>query len=168
MLFQNSNVLQKSICLLGMFALVAVGCTSTMTGAVPPGPQFQPVLDLPEEKGVIYIYKPKTRGKSIYDIFVNGEIVTKLFKGGYYPYVANSGKNTIVGIKRARLGETATVLLGMSPDLQISVNVEAGKSYFVEREGGFSPNFKLVPEGEALPLLRDTVLLSPAIITKVN
>ena len=157
MLLQKSNML-RTIILVGVIALVAVGCA-----VVPPGPQFQPVSEPPKGKGVIYIYKPNNYGKSIYDVSINGKLVTTLFRGGYYPYIANPGQNTITGVKKARAGEILTVVLGIEPDIQISVNVEAGESYYVERKGGVSVRFELVPEGEALPLLRDTVLLSSAI-----
>jgi len=161
MLVLKSNLHRWAYYSVGMIALFVVGCA-----AVPPGSQFQPLSEPPKSKGVIYIYKPDSYGKSIYDIYANGELVTTLFKGGYYPYVANPGENTIAGIKKARVGEILTVLLGVEPDIEISVYVEAGKSYYVERKGGLLVKFELVPEDEALPLLRDAVLLSPAIKSK--
>jgi hypothetical protein len=157
MLLQKSSMF-RSFFLVGVIALVAVGCA-----VAPPGPLFQPVSDLPKDKGIIYIYKPNNYGKSIYDISVNGKLITTLFRGRYYPYIANTGQNTITGVKKARAGEIFTVVLGLEPDIKISVNVEAGTSYYVERKGGVFVRFELVPEGEALPRLRDTASLSTAI-----
>jgi hypothetical protein len=147
--------LSKSKYVFVLFFLVT-GCAT-----VPPGPRFQTISDIPDGKGVIYIYKPDNYGKSIYQISVNGIPVTRLYRNSYFPYVASPGINIITGVKQIRAGEILTTALGLEPDIKIEVNVEAGQSYYIERKGASSPKFESVPESKALPLLEDTVLLVP-------
>ena len=113
------------------------------------GPKFGAVETPPAGQAIVYIYKPKTYGKSIYLIFANGEPVTKLMRGGYYPYYASPGELEIVADKQARLGELLEVL-DIEPNKKLTVLVRAGMRYYVKIAGALIVKLVQVDEQTAL------------------
>jgi hypothetical protein len=107
--------------------------------------KFQEVKEIPEGKGVIYIYRISSMGWAVhYTVNANDSAIMKqhLYKGGYMVYFANPGKNEI-------WGKTADQREG------IIVDVKAGGSYFVEgsvKSGTWvgRPYFQLIPREKAM------------------
>ena len=136
-----------------LLVFIMSGCT--ITDFAPSGPQFILISPIPEEKEIIYIYAQKNWSYTRHFIDINVETKISLQSGGYFPYLANPGLNTIVADRNH------------STEFKIGVSVEAGKAYYVEKKNFLSTQsnkkwwkFELVPEKEALPLLKDTVLLT--------
>ena len=113
------------------------------------GPKFRTVEVPPNDKALVYIYKPVAYGKSIYLLSANREPVTKLMKGGYYPYYASPGNLELVADKRARIGELLEVL-DIEPDKKLTLNVETGKIYYVKISGALIVRLSQVDEATAL------------------
>lgn len=58
------------------------------------GPQFQKVETFPNDKGLVYIYRPSSFVGSVisYDVKVGETPVTTLYNGGYFPYFSEPGE----------------------------------------------------------------------------
>ena len=80
----------KSSIVMGGFLLGAV----MLTGCGASSSAFTPVNPIPAGKGVVYVYrKPSMMGAAVYGtVKANGQPVTKIRNGGYYPYVGPPGK----------------------------------------------------------------------------
>jgi len=93
-----------------------------ISGCAPSTPRkpFAEIMELPKEKGVIYIYMPRSKNQSINAIgFIdNADEMGRKFgirKGHYLPIIASPGETLIRISKKA-----------------ISVNVAAGETRFVK------------------------------------
>jgi len=102
-----------------LLAFIMSGCT--ITDLAPSGPQFILISPIPEEKEIIYIYAQKSRSNTRYFMDINVETKISLQSGGYFPYLANPGLNTIVANRNH------------SAEFKIGVSIEAGKAYYVEK-----------------------------------
>lgn len=73
-------------------ALVLIALT--LTGCASLGPAYQKVENFPEDKGLVYIYRPSSfiGGGVSYDVKVGEAPVTTLYNGGYYPYFVKPGE----------------------------------------------------------------------------
>lgn len=76
-----------------MSALLFFGIPFLSSCAPTLGPAFQKVGMIPENVGLVYIYRPPDFfGAGIsYDVKANGVNATTLYNGGYYPYFAKQG-----------------------------------------------------------------------------
>lgn len=96
---------------------------------------FTPFTNIPKGKALVYIYKPKTYGKEIFRVEANGEPITMLKRGGYYPYIAVPGKIVFTAKAKARLGN---IFAGATiPKSVFTLNVEPDKIYYIKEPGGF-------------------------------
>ena len=65
----------------------AIGCAPTLDQV------YKKVEVMPSNKALVYIYRPSGMGAAIYyDVKANGKVVTTLYSGSYYPYVADPGE----------------------------------------------------------------------------
>jgi hypothetical protein len=126
-------------------------------------PTFTPLTEIPDGKALIYIYKAKVYGKEVYTVQANGEAITKLEKGGYYPYLASPGE---VGFSAK--GRSAPILpifilfdsLGhVQNKSTATLSVEAGKVYYLKMKSGLSVGLVQVPEDVAMKELAKCKLL---------
>lgn len=95
------------------------GCSS-----VPLGATFQEVRDVPQGKGVVYLFRPHlTEEYAVdFDVVVEGTGTVTLPDGSYAALVVTPG---VVTLKAARTGEPTAVL---------PLSVEAGRPHFVRME----------------------------------
>ena len=94
------------------------------------GPSFTPVNEVPDGKSIVYIYKsPSAWGKDVYLIRANGIEITKLKKGGYYPYLADMGVLKLQAKTLPRIGNLIGAALGEKAS--IDINIEPGREYYV-------------------------------------
>ena len=97
--------------------LLALGL---IQGCASLGPAYKDVSSIPEDKALVYIYRPSwLQGAALsYYVYVNDKIITKLYSGGYYPYIAEPGK----------------IKFWTRPENQswAEVNLKAGKTYYLK------------------------------------
>src|SRR6266853_882225 len=93
-------------------ALTMSGCAS--------GPPFQKIADIPTGKGLIYIYRPPVMHGAVLVpyVVINDLNAIPLKMGGYYPYFSPPGEVTISVTQTAKRS--------------ITINVEAGETYYVK------------------------------------
>ena len=96
-----------------MGVLILIGCASL-------GPSYQKVEQIPENKGLIYIYRTSSivGGAVSPDVKVGDTVVTTLYKGGYYPYFADPGEVELWAKTESRSA--------------VTLDVKAGEIYYVK------------------------------------
>lgn len=102
---------------------------------------FTPITNIPDGKALVYIYKPKTYGKEKFRVEANGEPVTILEKGGYYPYLATPGTVVFTAKAKARIGNVLAPAI--IPKSALTLSAEPGKVYYIKEPGGFKLTVKL-------------------------
>lgn len=110
-------------------------------------------LQKPEaNEALIYYYRPsKIIGSAIsYDVKENGNKVTTLYNGGYYPHKTTAGQKLITA--KTEVAE------------QISFPVEEGQTYFVRGKVNMGvlaghPSLKLVPQDKALKEIQNCKII---------
>lgn len=120
--------LSKLTCLFLVFFTIT-GCASVQ------GPAFVKIENIPEKKALIYIYKTYTKIGSAakFRIKANDEIITTIPNRGYYPYMASPGKITFSSWLVPGPGTYIAALLEPWYE-HMSINVEAGKTYYLKFE----------------------------------
>ena len=78
-----------TVVLPSLMLLVAVSACAPSLGQ-----EYKRIEVVPPNKGIVYIYRPSSfiGGAVYYDVKANGKVVTTLYKGGYYPYIADPGE----------------------------------------------------------------------------
>ena len=100
------------------------------------GPKFSPVTAVPSGKAVIYVYRKAALGGVLgnHHIYANGQPVTSLYSGSYYPYLAEPGTNYLSSEM-----VSLAIAINMSMNAQFKhrvcrIEAEAGKTYYVQFE----------------------------------
>ena len=143
----------KSTRLAVSVAVIALVATAAVSGCAPTlGPAFKTVEKIPDNAAVVHIYRPgKFAGSAVsYDVKANGAVVTTLYNGGYYPYVARPGEIEF----SAKTEATSSVTL----------DVKAGEIYFIRGTVGIGffvgrPYLVVVPREEAEKEIVETKLI---------
>ncbi len=118
----------RKIFLVALFIL-----TLSLTGCATLGPVYQKVDKIPENSGLVYIYRPGA--------FLGGGVspnlytdkgktyLTKIYQGGYFPYFAKPGE---VDFSAATESESS-VTLDIAPGKIYYVKLTIGIGFFVGR-----------------------------------
>lgn len=113
-----------------VLALVS-GCASL-------GPVYQNVEMVPQDKGLVYIYRPSSfvGGGVSYDVKVGETPVTTLYNGGYYPYFSDPGEIEFWAKTESKSA--------------VTLDVKVGETYFVKGTVGVGflvgrPHLSVVP-----------------------
>jgi hypothetical protein len=117
------------------------------------GVPFQRITAIPEDKGVVYVYRPNSLmgGAVHYDVHAGeNEILCDLIRGGYCLHYSKPGELELWGKTESRGS--------------VTVDVKAGKEHFVK--GGVSlgflvgrPNLTVVENATGLEEIADCKLL---------
>jgi len=101
---------------LAMICLMA-GCAQ--------GPPFKKVTEIPQGKGLVYIYRPAgIVGSAVrYEVYAGTDDVGHLVPGGYLTYFANPGELEIWGKTEARGSVTLDVKAGQEQYVKGSLGV---------------------------------------------
>ncbi len=132
-------------------ALLGVaGCSTS-------GPAFQEEA-VTGDRALVYIFRESAVGgsASAFKIFANGEHITNMSNGGYYPYSAAAGKLELKAkIKANALNFGLGITFTAQPEL--ALDVVGGETYFVQFEFGSlgGPKLKLVDRQVGLDKIRD-------------
>ena len=123
----------------------AIGCAPTLDQV------YKKVEVMPSNKALVYIYRPSGMGAAIYyDVKANGKVVTTLYSGSYYPYVADPGE-----IEFSAKTEASD---------EVTIDTKASQTYFLRGSVGMGffighPHLTLVPAEEAEKEIVDCKLL---------
>ncbi len=121
--------------------LVALAVAGTLAGCAA-GPKFTPLQERPEEKALVYIYRPGKwlGGGVVYTVKSGDEEIVPLKAGGYYPYLAAPGEREFWARTEARASVTEQLRAGETYYLRggVGVGFFVGhpKLAFVNREEG--------------------------------
>jgi len=139
----------KTMIKLGLLVTFAV-----ITGCAASGPAFKEITDIPQDKGLVYVYRPNSIiGSAIrYSVYADQDVVCKLIRGGYCLYYAKPGEVEFWAKTESKAS--------------LTVDVKAGQKHYVKGSlsMGFAvgrPNLSLVEEQEALKDIVDCKLLNP-------
>jgi len=126
--------------------LIVQGCASL-------GPVYQAEsVAVPSDKSLVYIYRPnKFTGSGItYYVYADEKIATKLYNGGYFPYISEPGNVKFW----AKTESKSSVQLELKP----------GNTYYLK--GGVQmgvmvgrPNLERIPENVALSEIEQSKLI---------
>jgi hypothetical protein len=105
--------------ILGLF--VSISSFFTL-GCVSRGPAFQPAEPNHSESSIVYLYRHQGIGANTIKIKVNGEYVTALAPGEYFPFICKPRAYDI----------EAGYFTKSSRDFRLSFYVEEGKTYFLK------------------------------------
>jgi Protein of unknown function (DUF2846) len=102
------------------------------------GPKFTKVDTIPEDKGVVYIYRPTSPvGMAVvYQVIANSSVIMPLQNGGYYAYFAKPGENEF---------QAATESIS-----SVTLDVKPGQTYYIKGTLGIGfavgrPRLAIVP-----------------------
>jgi len=114
--------------LVGLFLLS--GCAT--------GPKFTKIDVIPEDKAVVYIYRPASPiGAAVsYQVIANGTHIMPMVNGGYFVYYAKLGENEF----SAATETLSSVTLDVKPGQNYYIKSSVGVGMFVGR-----PRFTIVP-----------------------
>lgn len=98
------------------------------------GTKFSSVTAVPADKALVYVYRNAALGGILgnHVIFANGQPITSLYSGSYFPYSAEPGTNYF-----SSQAFSPSAILDMSMNAQFKnrvcqINAEAGKTYYVQ------------------------------------
>ena len=105
------------------------------------------LIDAEGDKGLVYFYREArfAGGAISYYIYDNNDMIGASWSGCYFPYYASPGQHTFWGETEAKR--------------YFTVNIEAGKTYYVEAGFGVGmwigvPALTLVHESIAVPIIQ--------------
>jgi len=136
--------------LLAVVATVLI--VSSGSGCGTSGPAFQQET-LVAGDSVVYVFRQsRSAGSaSAFKLFANGEHVTNLSNGGYFPYPTPPGKVHLKAEMKANALNWG-VGLALTAKPEIELEIESGKAYYVEFEFGGMGGPKLTRVDEAVGL----------------
>ena len=86
------------------------------------GAAFEEIEQIPAGKALVFVYRPSAdlAWAEVYEVKVNGRVVSQLSDGGYFPHFANAGK-------------LAFAVEGVGTDTaRARLGVHSGKTYYVK------------------------------------
>ena len=138
-------------------AILYIGCSSSLSG-----PMFKPVMDIPTDKSVIYLYRPDDDKNTEFTITYNNREICVLENGGYFPFFVEKGKVEISS--NANFKMFVTGLLQTAGSTDFVFKAEPGKNYYImcqDAEGSSELSMKLVPENFGINNIKECRLLEP-------
>ena len=111
---RNSILRVLSLLVVLSTVFIVTGCAPTLLQV------YQRIETIPPNKAIVYIYRPSAfiGGGVYYDVKANSKVVTTLWNGGYYPYIADPGEIEF----SAKTESTDSVTL----------DVKTGQAYYVK------------------------------------
>jgi len=132
------------------------------------GPLFSEYGNIPPSKALVYIYRPaEGRGYGrAYHLTANGQRITKLLSGGYFPYVVDPNAVTFSAHLKWAPGISLPEHVFAKKEDEVEVKLEAGKIYYVKlhqetKFTHFVPHLLSMPPEEGLKEIRKCRRLEP-------
>ena len=105
---------------------------------------FSPVVEIPPNKGILYIYRNDTNsldgftffnylvfGHTVHTIEANGKPITIMENGGYFPYIIDPGELKLTTKVRFKMFVTGLGDMALSENKSIKVQIYSGKVHYV-------------------------------------
>jgi hypothetical protein len=132
-------------CLLLSSFLLITGCATL-------GPIYSKVDKIPDNSGLVYLYRPSSfiGGGVSYDVKIGETIITTLRNGGYYPYFSALGEKEFWAQTESKSS--------------VTLDVKEGQTYYIKGEVGVGfivgrPHLMVVPPEIAEKEIVDTKLI---------
>jgi hypothetical protein len=118
----NTPTTRFSLLLALTGSVFLVGCTA---------PRFTPITSIPPDKALVYIYRKAhiIGSAGNHRIAVNGQRITSLYNGSYFPYFASPGTNAFGS---ALFSPSLALNLILRDDDLFKLDAEAGKTYYLQ------------------------------------
>lgn len=137
---------KKVIVSILLVSLLALSSCATL------GPVYQKVDKIPNNTGLVYIYRPShfSGGGVTYDVKVGEDVITSLYNGGYYPYFAKPGATEFWAKTESKSS--------------VSLVVKAGRTYYIKGSVGLGlfiarPHLEIVPPNVGENEIKDCKLI---------
>lgn len=104
------------------------------------GPLFQPSAEASDAKALIYLYWPKEKLRTEFTIKANGETITTLKNGGYFPLVVEPGEIKLSANVNFKMFVTGALEAATAPSTHLTLNAAPGDVFYV-RCSGLPPKF---------------------------
>jgi len=106
----------------GRSALIAILLAGVLwgSGCATLGPVYTKVDKVPEDRGLVYVYRPSGMmgGAVAYDVKVGDNVVTTLHSGGYFPYFSKPGEVEFWAKTESRSA--------------VTIDVKSGQVYYIK------------------------------------
>ena len=125
------------------FAVALILAVFTISGCAADR-AFSPVAEIPQNKGVLYIYRNEPDsidafkffnysvfGHTVHTIEANGKPITIMENGGYFPYVVDPGKLELTTKVRFKMLVTGLGDMALSENKSIKVQINSGQVHYV-------------------------------------
>lgn len=121
--------MKKRSLVLSILLLLLIGLFLLSSCAT--GPAFKKVETIPENMGLVYIYRPgKAMGAAVsYQVKANGVPIIRLNPGGYYAYLAKPGEIEF----SAKTESTSSITIDVKPGETYYLKGTIGIGFFVGR-----------------------------------
>ncbi len=127
-----------------MLAIYCIGCSTLK------GPLFKPVLDVPEDQSVVYLYRMGDNSNTEFMITYNYEQLCVLKNNGYFPFFVEPGKVELSSAVQFKMFATGILDAAVATPTKFVFEAKPGLSYFIKCTagtfGGQELTIKLVPE----------------------
>jgi len=155
MMPQDRSMLIRPFLLL-MSAILVAGCAGAIKAE---GPAFKSISSFPNNEALVYIYKAKGYGGDIFEIRLDGEPITVLKTGGYFPTTVEPGSHEITALMRPRGGNFLIPALGLEPTMHLTLSAAPGQIFYVKLHGKIRLKLSQFSYNEAWPELQQCKLL---------
>jgi hypothetical protein len=135
-----------------MLWLVAIPLVMAQFGCASLGKSFELVTGTPSDQSVVYIYRPSSfvGGGVSYTVYSGKKAITKLYNGGYYPYVTAPGEVELWAETESKSSVTVDVKAGETKYVKGTVGV----GFFIGR-----PNLSIVDPAVAQTEIKECKLI---------
>jgi hypothetical protein len=120
------KILRRSVLI-----LICLIAALTLNSCASLGPPYQKVATIPDDKGLVYIYRPGSfiGGGVSYDVKIGETPITTLYTGGYYPYFSKPGEVEFW----AKTESKSSVTLDVKPGQTYYIKGTVGVGFIVGR-----------------------------------
>ena len=110
-----------------LFNYLVISSFLLVTGCASLGPVYSKADKIPNNTGLVYLYRPSSfiGGGVAYDVNCGEAFVTTLYNGGYYPYFSEPGEKEFWAKTEAKSS--------------VTLDVKSGQTYYIK--GGVGVGF---------------------------
>lgn len=114
-----------------IISFILISSFLLITGCASLGPVYSKVDKIPDNTGVVYLYRPPSFiGSGVsYDVKIGDTVITTLYNGGYYPYYSQPGEKEFWAKTESR----SSVTLDVRPGETYYLKGTVGVGFFVGR-----------------------------------